>query len=264
MARIFISYRREDSGAAAGRLHDRLRDHYGRDNVFMDVDSIEPGLDFVEAIERTVGSCDILIALIGRHWLTVTDAEGRRRLDDPGDFVRHEVVTALKRNVRVIPALIQGTRMPRAEELPEALTPLTRRHALDLSDAHFHRDVDGLIEVLDRALGITPSPSLHAGPVGTVTAEPPEAGPADHASSAKPPPGERPPADRWWKTPTVIAAMIAALAAILVAIIGLGTPKPKSSDPMKIEQQTHGPNSPAIGGVGGSVIINQPPRDQQP
>ena len=237
MARIFISYRREDSGAAAGRLHDRLRDHYGRDNVFMDVDSIEPGLDFVEAIERTVSSCDILIALIGRHWLTVTDAEGRRRLDDPGDFVRHEVVTALKRNVRVIPALIQGTRMPRAEELPEALTPLTRRHALDLSDAHFHRDVDGLIETLDRTLGITP---------------------------ARPLPGERPPVEHWWKTPTVIAAIIAGAAAILVAIIGLGVPKSKPPEPTNIEQQTHGPNSPAIGGVGGNVIINQPPRDQQP
>ena len=148
MARIFISYRRDDSSAAAGRLHDRLREHYGRDNVFMDVESIEPGLDFIEAIERTVSSCDILIALIGRQWLTITDADGRRRLNDPGDFVRHEVATALKRNVRVIPALIQDTRMPRAEELPEALKPLTRRHALDLSDAHFHRDVDGLIETL--------------------------------------------------------------------------------------------------------------------
>jgi hypothetical protein len=112
MARIFISYRREDSSAAAGRLHDRLREHYGRDNVFMDVDSIEPGLDFIEAIERTVSSCDVLIALIGRQWLTITDADGQRRLNDPGDFVRHEVATALKRNVRVIPALIQDTRMP--------------------------------------------------------------------------------------------------------------------------------------------------------
>src|SRR5262245_2005116 len=229
MARIFISYRREDSSAAAGRLHDRLREYYGRDNVFMDVDSIEPGLDFVEAIERTVGSCDILIALIGRQWLTITDAEGRRRLDDPGDFVRHEVATALQRHVRVIPALLQGTRMPRAEELPDALTPLRRRQALDLSDAHFHRDVDGLIETLDQALGITP---------------------------ARPPLGERPLADPWWKTPTVIAAMIAALAAILVAIIGLGTPKSKPSAPVHIEQQTHGPNSPAVGQTGGDVTIN--------
>jgi hypothetical protein len=159
MARIFISYRREDSGAAAGRLHDRLQEHYGRDNVFMDVGSIDPGLDFIEAIERTVSSCDVLIALIGRQWLTVTDAEGRPRLNDPRDFVYHEIATVLKRNIRVIPALIQGTRMPRADHLPEALRPLTRRNALDLSDAHFHRDVDSLIETLDRALGMTSSSS---------------------------------------------------------------------------------------------------------
>jgi hypothetical protein len=157
MARIFISYRRKDGSGSAGRLHDRLRERYGRDNVFMDVDSIEPGLDFIEVIERTVGSCDVLIALIGRQWLTITEADGQRRIDDPQDFVRHEVATALKRNIRVIPALIQNARMPRAEELPEVLKPLTRRNALELSDTHFHRDVDSLIETLDRVLGARPS-----------------------------------------------------------------------------------------------------------
>jgi hypothetical protein len=163
MARIFISYRREDSSAAAGRLHDRLQDHYGRDNVFMDVDNIEPGLDFIEVIERTVASCDVLIALIGRQWLTITDADGQRRLDNPEDFVRYEIATALKRNIRVIPALIQGALMPRAPQLPEDLQPLTRRNALELSDAHFHRDVDGLIEALHRVLGLAPSLPSQAG-----------------------------------------------------------------------------------------------------
>jgi TIR domain len=164
MARIFISYRRADSGASAGRLHDRLREHFGRDNVFMDIDTIEPGLDFTEVIERTVASCDVLIALIGRQWLTSTDAAGQRRLDDPEDFVRREVATALRRHIRVIPVLIQGTPMPRAADLPDELQPLTRRNALDLSDTHFHRDVDELIVVLDRVLGVTPSP---AAPVET-------------------------------------------------------------------------------------------------
>jgi hypothetical protein len=159
MARIFISYRREEGSGSAGRLHDRLREHFGRDNVFMDVDSIEPGLDFIEVIERTVGSCDVLIALIGRQWLTLTDADGQRRIDDPEDFVRHEIATALRRNIRVIPALIQGALMPRATHLPDNLQPLTRRNALDLSDAHFHRDVDRLIETLDRVLVPPPSPS---------------------------------------------------------------------------------------------------------
>ncbi len=155
MARVFISDRREETSAAAGRLHDRLREHFGRDNVFMDVDSIEPGLDFIEVIERTVGSCDVLIALIGREWLTSTDADGQRRMDNPEDFVRHEVATPTHRNIRIIPSLIQGTRMPRTEELPEVLKPPTRRNPLELSDAHFHRDVGSLIETLDRVLGTT-------------------------------------------------------------------------------------------------------------
>jgi hypothetical protein len=149
----------------------------------MDVDSIEPGLDFIEIIERTVGSCDVLIALIGRQWLTSTDAAGQRRLDNPEDFVRQEIATALKRNIRVIPALLQNTRMPRTEELPEVLKPLTRRNALELNDAHFHRDVDGLIETLDRVLGMTRSPSSQAGPTRTATAEPLHDAPAAQSSS---------------------------------------------------------------------------------
>ena len=163
MARIFISYRREDSGASAGRLHDRLREHFGRDNIFMDIDTIEPGLDFTEAIERTVASCDVLIAIIGRQWLTSTDAAGQRRLDDPEDFVRREIATALRRNIRVIPALVQDTSMPRAANLPDDLQPLTRRNAVELSDTHFHRDVDQLIVVLDRVLGVPPRPHHQPG-----------------------------------------------------------------------------------------------------
>jgi hypothetical protein len=162
MARIFISYRREDSGAWAGRLHDRLREHFGRDDIFMDIDTIEPGLDFTEVIERTVASCDVLIALIGRQWLTSTDAAGQRRLDDPEDLVRREIATALRRNIRVIPVLIQDMSMPRAADLPDDLQLLTRRNAVDLSDTHFHRDADQLMVVLDRVLGVTPSPASPA------------------------------------------------------------------------------------------------------
>jgi hypothetical protein len=152
MARIFISYPREEGGASAGRLHDRLSEHFGRDNVFIDIDTIEPGLDFVDVIERTVASCDVLIALIGRQWLTSTDAAGQRRLDNPEDFVRQENAMALRGNIRVIPALIQDTPMPRTTDLPEDLKTLTRRNALEISDTHFHRDVDQLIVVLDRVL----------------------------------------------------------------------------------------------------------------
>jgi len=123
MSRIFISYRRDDSGGWAGRLYDRISQHFGRDHVFMDIDTIEPGLDFVEVIEQAVGSCDALLALIGRQWLTLTDDDGQRRLDNPEDFVRLEIAAALVRNIRVIPVLVQahtchGQTLARCAEAP--------------------------------------------------------------------------------------------------------------------------------------------------
>jgi hypothetical protein len=108
IGQIFISYRREDSEWSAGRLGDRLKAHFGQDRIFVDVGTIEPGMDFVEAIERSVGSCDVLIAVIGKRWLISSDEEGRHRLDNPEDSVRIEIVTALKRGIRVIPVLVDG------------------------------------------------------------------------------------------------------------------------------------------------------------
>src|ERR1043165_3354644 len=104
---IFISYRRNDSAGYAGRLFDGLSAHFGEDQIFMDIDYIEPGEDFVQAIETAVGSCEILIALIGPSWLTIENVTGRR-LDNPNDFVRLEIVAALARGIRVIPVLVQG------------------------------------------------------------------------------------------------------------------------------------------------------------
>jgi hypothetical protein len=158
MARIFLSYRREDTGGYAGRLFDRLSTHFGRSSVFMDIDTIEPGLDFVQVIEEAVGSCDVLLALIGRQWLIVTDSLSQRRLDNPEDYVRLEISTALKRNIRVIPVIVQGTVPPRSVDLPDDLKLLSRRNALEVSDTHFHNDVDRLIEVLDRVIKTNPSP----------------------------------------------------------------------------------------------------------
>jgi hypothetical protein len=116
LGRIFISYRREDASYPAGWLFDRLADRFGRGQVFKDIDSIRLGDDFVEVITRAVGSCDVLLALIGEEWLTVSDQDGRRRLDDPDDFVRLEIEAALARNVRVIPILVgidrRGGRIP--------------------------------------------------------------------------------------------------------------------------------------------------------
>ncbi len=111
---------------------------------------IEPGEDFVEAINRKVGACEIAIVLLGPDWLRMTDASGRRRLDDPEDFVRMEIVSALQRKIRVIPVLAGGARMPRKEDLPEPLAPLSRRNAIELSEARFHADVDRLIEAMEK------------------------------------------------------------------------------------------------------------------
>src|SRR4051794_26427863 len=127
---IFVSYRRQESSHLAGRLYDRLADRFGEDQVFIDVDTIEPGVDFAEEIFRAVASCKVLLAVIGSTWLTATDERGRRRLDDPDDIVRLEVGTALVRGVRVIPILVDGAIMPTRQDLPESLAGLVRRNAL--------------------------------------------------------------------------------------------------------------------------------------
>lgn len=148
MDTVFISYRREESAGHAGRIYDRLREKFGKDRVFMDVSAIEPGVDFLESIDRAVGSCTALLVVIGRRWLECTDAAGRRRLDDPRDFIRLEVSTALRRNIRVIPVLVQGTTMPEEEALPDDLKLLARRNAIGINDTHWDSDLAQLVETL--------------------------------------------------------------------------------------------------------------------
>src|SRR5205085_402683 len=128
---------------------DNLSAHFGKDQIFMDIDRIEPGEDFVQVIETAVGACDVLVALIGRHWLTITDGTARR-LDNPNDFVRLEIAAALDRDVRVIPVLVQGATMPGARDLPDELMKLSRRNAFELSDRRWKHDVDQLIVALER------------------------------------------------------------------------------------------------------------------
>ena len=159
MKGIFISYRRQDSQSAAGRLADHLREHMAEVPIFRDVETIEPGIDFVDAIGKALESCGILLAVIGPRWSTMTDTGGRRRLDDPGDYARLEIATALKRSdVRVIPVLVEGATMPAADDLPEELKPLARRNAIELTDKRWEFDVSMLIETLRKALNIDPSP----------------------------------------------------------------------------------------------------------
>ena len=150
---VFISYRREDCPGHAGRLFDYLRARFGGASVFMDVTDIEAGVDFTDVLQRAVGACDVLLAVVGREWLTCTDRNGHRRLDDPQDFIRLEIGIALARNVRVIPVLVEGAAMPTASELPSDLKGLAKRQAVELRDGRWSADVDNLADVLDRVLG---------------------------------------------------------------------------------------------------------------
>jgi hypothetical protein len=149
---IFVSYRRQESSHLAGRLYDRLADRFGERQVFIDVDTIEPGVDFAEEIFRAVAACQVLLAIIGPHWLTAADERGGRRLDDPDDIVRLEIEAALARDVRVIPLLIEGAVMPRQGALPESLAGLTRRNALLIRHESFRSDVGRLITAIERVL----------------------------------------------------------------------------------------------------------------
>jgi hypothetical protein len=187
--RIFVSYRREETAYPAGWLFDRLAEHFGGSQVFKDVDSIEPGDDFVQVITAAVGSCDVLLALIGDQWLTITDAHGRRRLDNPDDFVRLEIEAALARDVRVIPIIVEGARMPRADELPDSLAKLVRRQALELSPSRFDFDTNRLLRVLDKTLAERRKAADDAAPVEMPTVkrtDPNTRGPSPSARDKRP------------------------------------------------------------------------------
>jgi TIR domain len=145
---IFISYRREDAEGQAGRLFDDLTKHFGENAAFMDVAGIAAGRDFRRAIEEHVASCGVLLAIIGKYWIDARDESGRRRLEDPADFVRLETASALKRDIPVVPVLVHGARMPRKEQLPEDLAELTYRNCVELTHARWDSDVQVLIKAV--------------------------------------------------------------------------------------------------------------------
>lgn len=157
MAGIFLSYRRSDAEGQAGRLYDDLAGHFGRDAVFMDVAGIEAGRDFRKAIDQHVTSCSVLLALIGKEWAAAADSDGRRRLDDPNDFVRLEIAAALRRDIPVIPVLVRGAAMPQAAELPADCADLCYRNAVELTHARWNSDVQLLITALSRHVGANPA-----------------------------------------------------------------------------------------------------------
>jgi tetratricopeptide (TPR) repeat protein len=150
--RIFISYRRQETAWPARQLYDVLVEHFPREQVFKDVDNIDPGDDFVERITAAVASCDVLLTLIGPNWLTITNKKGQRRLDDPEDYVRIEIETALTRKIRVIPILVDEATMPGADELPPTLAPLVRRNAVEINPLTF--DTKRLIATVHKTLDL--------------------------------------------------------------------------------------------------------------
>jgi hypothetical protein len=145
---VFISYRRNEAAAYAGRLYDRLTARFGRERVFIDMENVGRGEDFVEAITDAAESCAVMIALISRQWARATGGEQ----DEEEDYVRLEVAAALGRKIPLIPIMIQGASMPRAKELPDDLAPIARRNAFELRDARWERDVEDLILDLEKLL----------------------------------------------------------------------------------------------------------------
>jgi hypothetical protein len=150
--KIFINYRRDDSIATAGRLHDRLVEACGGDNLFMDVDNIPVGINFEEYLNKQVAQCDAMLSVIGPNWLNAKDEANQRRLDKPDDFVAIELSAALARNILVVPVLVDRTRMPKASELPASLKPFALRNGIQLRNTNFGIDSEELITCTKRLL----------------------------------------------------------------------------------------------------------------
>lgn len=149
---IFLCYRREDTEDAAGRLFDRLVDAYGSARVFMDIDSVPLGIDFVDHVAEQISRCSAVIVMIGKQWLTIKDKRRRRRLDSEDDLVRAEVRAALQRKIPVIPVVVQNASMPSAEDLPDDIRLLARRNGILLRPEQWKEGVDRLMRELDKLM----------------------------------------------------------------------------------------------------------------
>ncbi len=216
VGKVFLNYRRDDSEGYVGRLYDHLTQRFpGR--IFRDVTGLRPGEDFVTALDREGVSCQVLLAIMGKRWLSCMDANGRRRLDDPEDILRREIVHALQRNVLVIPVLVGGATVPAMDDLPPELKPLGRRQALPMSELDFERDLDRLIEVIAQELCVPVQP-------GQRNIVPPPPPPAAHKHK------------RW---PWVVAGAVAAF--LLLAVIESVKTQNQPTSSGGSQQQTSAP-----------------------
>jgi len=159
---IFISYRREDSAGHAGRLYDKLAQQFGEAQVFEDFEAIPGATDFSKEIRAALRKAQVVLVVIGPHWSSATDEQGRRRLDDDRDLVRREIRTALDSDVAVIPVLVGGASMPRERELPDDIAGLCQRNAIEISNRRFREDCDRLIREITQLTGEEVMPTIEA------------------------------------------------------------------------------------------------------
>jgi len=244
MSAIFINYRHKDSAAYAGRIYDRLAKHFDHENCFMDIDHIAPGEEFKQVIQETLGTVQVALVLIGRQWLNIKDDNGQRRLDNPEDIVRLEIVTLLAREIRVIPVLVGGADVPDALQLPESLVPLMERNTHEISDLRFHTDVDRLIQILEEIVDIKKKP--------------------DQTKRNK----------KTQKNKKITFTTIFSIVALVIAIVIISNPIENITQDTNggdaiihegegniitgniVTQTTDGGNSPAISNTQGNVVIN--------
>jgi len=147
--KVFISYRRSDSGGYARNVYDTLAQRFGSEHVFYDVHSVAPGRDFVDVLNETLRKADVVLVVLGPTWAASTNDAGDRRIDDPSDYVRIEVESALViRELLVIPVLVGGAKMPSEQTLPDSLKALTRRNATSLVDEHWRATLEALVDIL--------------------------------------------------------------------------------------------------------------------
>lgn len=149
MPSVFLCYRREDSAPYAGWLRSVLVEAFGKTRVFMDIDAIRPGEDFDDKIRETLDRSDVVLAMIGPRWLDIRSEDGTRRLDNPDDYVRLEITSALERQIVVIPVLMGGSQVPKSTDLPEGIMKLSRHHAAALRDDRWSYDTQRLIETIE-------------------------------------------------------------------------------------------------------------------
>ena len=220
---IFISYRRDDTEGEAGRLFDDLTRTFGENSVFMDVAGINPGIDFRKAIDDNVAGCGVLLAMIGPTWATISTSAGTRRLEDPNDFVRLEIASALSREVAVIPVLVHDAKMPHPDQLPDNLKDLAYRNSVEITHARWNSDVQLLIDALRQyvaASGKKSDEPVHA----TVSVQLPPANPPVHREGPA----------KASKTPLIAgiaaAAVLVVAAAAFFAFHGLGNRGNSSAD----------------------------------